>query len=373
MRDFATDWAVIDEAIELSRVQFEKTRVLLVVNTKNGSPPAFEYPHHSIITDFFSDQEYSDLLAGFRGCAGYVEGIIGEEDFLERLLRDQLNDWRGRTIVYAGPGNSPGRASNLVVPAVCEFRGLTTCCADPYALALTENKFHSFRLLRDAGIQTTEDWLFDPVLGWVQDFRPPRGLKVIAKPVNGCASIGIFEESVGTFGPTMENFIQSMAVSFGEAFLVQRFVFGYEVEVPIFGLNEIVAPMACGISLGKDRNLGTKILSYDAIFDDAYGFYDFSKEDEQAAERSQEIAILAYKTLSLSGIARMDFRINEDGTPLVTDITNIPHMTVHGAPSYAFSASGRSYSDLLATLLSIGHRRIDRSNISPNFDGSIKR
>ena len=364
---------MIDQAIELSRANFEKTRLLMVVNTKTGSPPAFEYPHHSIITDFFSDQEYSDLLAGFRYCAGYVEGIIGEEAFLKHLARDQPGDWNGRTIVYAGPGNSPGRASNLVVPAVCEFRGLMTCCADPYALALTENKFHSFRLLRDAGIQTTDDWLFDPVLGWAQGIRPPHGLKVIAKPVNGCASIGITDESVGTFGRTMEDFIQSMAADFGEAFLVQRFVFGHEAEVPIFGLNEVVAPMTCGISLGQDRNLGTQILGYDAIFDDAYGFYDYTTEDERVAGRCREIAVLAYKTLSLSGIARIDFRIDEDGTPLATDITNIPHMTPHGAPSYAFSASGRSYSDLLATLLSIGHSRIDQSDIRPNFDGGIKR
>lgn len=373
MRDSAADWAVIDQAIELTRENFEKTRVLMVVNTKTGSLPAFEYPDHSIITDFFSDQEYSDLLAGFRDCAGYVEGIVGEDEFLKALTSDRFRDWKGRTIVYAGPGNSPGRASNLVVPAVCEYQGMTTCCADPYALAITENKFHCFRLLRDAGIQTAEDWLFDPVLGWAQGQRPPPDLKVIAKPVNGCASIGITDGSVGPFNSAMEDFIRAMSCDFGEAFLVQRFVSGHEAEVPIFGLGEIIAPMTCGICLGSERKLGEKILGYDVISDDAYEFYDFATEDESVAAKCREIAVLAYKTLLLSGIARIDFRIDDAGTPWVTDITSIPHMTPHGAPSYAFSKSGRSYPDLLAALVSVGHRRIDQSDIGPNFDRSVKR
>lgn len=352
-------WQAILRAVDLSKAHAAKTHAYLAVNTKTGSKPRYEYPGFSILTEFFSDEEFSDLLSAFRAAVQYAEGIVGEEAFISKgsALATQSADTR--SIVYCTVGSSPGRASSVLLPAFCELHGIPTCSADSYAFALTDNKFHAYQLLRSVGIPTPQTWLCDEQKRWLLDAKPPTDLRVIVKPVNGCASIGVTPECVGPFGPALEDFVRARVASFGEAFIVQEFIEGYEAEVPVFDVGEPVALMACGLSIGNDRRLDDRIFDYDTVFDDRYGFYDFSAENPAVAETCLAQAEAAYRILALSGIARIDFRISRAGDAFATDINAAPHLTPHGSPAFAIESMGASHVDLIHALISIGHRRID--------------
>lgn len=352
-------WQAILRAVDLSKAHAARTHAYLAANTKAGSKLRYEYPGFSILTDFFSDEEFSDLLGAFRAAVQYAEGIVGEEAFLSKgaALATQSADIR--SIVYCGVGSSPGRASSVLLPAFCELYGIPTCSADSYAFALTDNKFHSYQLLRGSGIPAPRSWLCDEQGNWLLDAKPPTDLRVIVKPVNGSASIGVTQECVGVFGRALEDFVHARVSGFGEAFIVQEFIEGYEVEVPVFDVGDPVALVACGISIGEDRRLNERILDYDTVYDDRYKFYDFSAENPAVAETCLAQAQAAYRILALSGIARIDFRISPAGEAFATDITAAPHLTPHSAPAFAFESMGASHVDLIHALLSIGHRRID--------------
>jgi D-alanine-D-alanine ligase len=63
------------------------------------------------------------------------------------------------------------------------------------------------------------------------------------------------------------------------------------------------------------------------------------------------IAEMAFRTLDLSGIGRVDFRVTEGGQPLVIEVNCKPHITKHSSFSVALGAAGCSGVDLAKFLV----------------------
>jgi hypothetical protein len=70
---------------------------------------------------------------------------------------------------------------------------------------------------------------------------------------------------------------------------VQQFVSGFELEVPVFGSEDPQTIGAIGIEIQGRRALADQILTYNSVFDDSYGFYDFGGENPAAADLAMKI------------------------------------------------------------------------------------
>jgi D-alanine-D-alanine ligase len=132
---------------------------------------------------------------------------------------------------------------------------------------------------------------------------------------------------------------------------VQEFIEGFEIEVPVLEAGGPQTLTAVGIELNGRRNLANQFLTYDQVFSDSYAFYDFADENNSIAIEAMAVARKAFLALSLSGIGRVDFRINADGKPLITEVNCKPHVTKHSGFSHALSTVGCAGQDLVKFLV----------------------
>ena len=323
--------------------------VLLVVNVKGRTAPLDDYETDSVTTEFLSNKELDDFVAGFQRAGIYCEAVVDEAGFSEWLENGKSTFGRQVPLVYNLAQNGTGAARLTLIPALCRMHGLLLIDADGYSAALDQHKFHCSSLLENFGLPVARSWWFTS-RGWWPD-RPPSGLRVIAKPTYECASIGVHKENVCTIDSHIEAQLMELARQFRQPITVQEFIPGFEVEVPVLDAQKAYAWLAVGIELNGQRNLQNEILAYEDVFADGYGFYDFSEQDATAAARMMDVAQKAHLGLGCAGPVRIDFRVSAAGEPKIMEVNCKPHLTLHSSFMFALRTLGCSHADLLKFLI----------------------
>jgi D-alanine-D-alanine ligase len=75
---------------------------------------------------------------------------------------------------------------------------------------------------------------------------------------------------------------------------------------------------------------------------------------DEVAIRVQHLAKRAYRALELSGYARIDFRLDEDGKPYVIEANPNPHLAKHEDFAQSGIQANLSYSRLLERIMALG-------------------
>lgn len=240
------------------------------------------------------------------------------------------------------------------MPAFCRLTGLPIWNSDPYVVSLARHKFHVSCIFRNVGIPSPETWLYSLEHSWVFDRRPPSGVPVIAKACFESASVGLTANSVGEFDEDFEQAVHDSAVALKQPIVVQRFVPGFEVEVPIAAIRgTVVALEPVSITLEGNALLANGILDYETVFDDAYGFANSHHLKPQTCDVLRKIAAAAFRTLGIRGLGRVDFRLTADESPVVTDVATSPHLVKHSSFYFAFSQMGLEHVDLMAAVIGV--------------------
>ncbi|MDE2351909.1 MAG: hypothetical protein KGL66_08450 [Alphaproteobacteria bacterium] len=347
-------WAIIEHELAITRSKAATTHISMVLNEPGPLGTSTDYSWHSIATEYLDDDEKSELVTGLRDAGFGATVYEGETAFIRAVLD---GSWDGVTFsnkyVFSTTGSGTGRARTSLIPSFCDLRQIPLCSADGLTAAILENKFYSFRLLEAFGFSVPRTCLYVPGLGW-NGPEPVPGTKVICKPCRECSSIGVDEQSVFAFERARVSLIERMAFAFRQPVLVQEFIAGYEVEVPIFPVPAPVSPAAIGIKIDDDMALGETILTHRNIVDGDYSFYDFSVVDAELAENLKLTAESIYRAFGLTGLVRIDWRITSDGRFYITDFNTPPHLTRHSSCSTAFELGGHKHADLMIGLVTVG-------------------
>jgi D-alanine-D-alanine ligase len=134
--------------------------------------------------------------------------------------------------------------------------------------------------------------------------------------------------------------------------LVERFSEGLEVECSVLGHSEPVAsqPGEIVVKTGDWYD-------YDAKYTD--GGMELvvpARVPDHVLEEVRRLAVGVFKIVSCSGMARVDFFV-EDETVLVNELNTIPGFTATSVYAKLFEASGVPYVELLDRLLSLALER----------------
>ena len=328
----------------------KKIAVILVVKLQSEAL-AYDYEKHSVITTYLSDREMQDLVDGFGAFADYVDVAYGELDLLQKLQSnyyDFLNDYH--KIVYSENASGLHRSKSAHIPAICELFGINFCSNDIFTAALLDNKMAVFNLLAGLRLPIPGTWFYKTEMGWIGE-KPSSDLLLIAKPAYECASIGIEEQSVSLLTNEFLNFIDSLSVKFDQPIIVQQFIEGSEVEVPIFEDKSPYIPCISGISLNGESHLGSQFLGYDTVFDDGFELYSYDDHNLAMATLIKNISLKTYQYLQLRGPVRIDYRINKDGDFYITDFNNSPHLGKQHSFAFSLQHLGFSYADMLKLVI----------------------
>jgi D-alanine-D-alanine ligase len=215
------------------------------------------------------------------------------------------------------------------------------------------------RLLRDAGIPIV-DFVLVTAAGFARDAEAALapaarfGYPVFVKPANAGSSVGVtrVRDRAGLV-PAVR-----AALQFDRKVLIERAVDAREIECAVLGNDDPQASIPGEILVHHPDGF----YSYDAKYVDASGSSWKIPADipPPVTARVQELAVQTFRTLELSGMARVDFFLEKSGPSpalYVNEVNTIPGFTAVSMYPKMWEASGISQKMLLARLIDLAIER----------------
>lgn len=303
-----------------------------------------------------TDTMLEEIIEALRSVDAYVELFEDERSFIRALVNGQhLRLGRDLVIAYneIGFGIGPGAfeaGRKALIPLVADSYGIACANSGAYPCALTLHKFHSFRLLEALGFDVPSVWHYSEEAGWVGG-KPPAGLKVIAKSTFEAWSVGVTDDSVFVVDDSSEERLATIAAAIGQPVTVQEFVSGPEVYVPMYSCPERVISPPVESILSKAPGSGEAVVTIDDnITNHAISYRRFDAGAD-LMRRLHNRALEVFELFELRGLTRMDFRIDADGIPQLTDIAVSPGLEADGSAAGSLALYGFDHARFIRTVI----------------------
>lgn len=170
------------------------------------------------------------------------------------------------------------------------------------------------------------------------------GLPLVVKAPTQGSTIGISfvkqeDELAGAF---------ELAFKYDPAALVEQFIEGVELTAAVLGNDDPVAlPLIEIVS-------ATGVYDYDAKY--TAGMSDHIIPPRISAESQdiiKDLAVKAYKAVGCRGLSRIDFILDQGGSPYILEINTMPGMTATSLYPDAARAAGIEFEDLVDQLVKL--------------------
>ena len=269
--------------------------------------------------------------------AQWIEEILKGKGYKTRLLPFSLENLTHLAtmhttdpiLVFNLVDSAPGEESlTYLVPGLLEHMGLPYTGCSLQNLFVTTNKMLAKRVLKTEGIDTPP-WVCK---GETEALLDSSIKRYIIKPTSEDASIGLDESSI----VSAENVVRELKAK-EESLLIpcfaEAFIEGREFTACMYGTQEkctVLTPYEW-VFQGYEEHQKEKIITYEAKWaEDSFGFshivanYKAAASDLPLLEKLTAIAHKCWKAFSLSGYARVDFRIDTEGKPWVLEVNCNP-------------------------------------------------
>lgn len=290
---------------------------------------------------YYTRRQANEIIGSFQGLGVTVEAFFSEVEFITALVRTDETDNGRQKVVYTTAEAGQGAGRRALIPALCNLLDVPVLNSGPHACSLARHKFHANAVLRRMGVRAPETWQFGGER-WAGDLQPLEGARVIVKPTYESMSIGVGEDSVQIVGDDFEEFVRQKHRRFDQAVLVQEFVSGEEVAVPIVRLGTSYALPAIAFRRRNGDLFGRLPRTFrDEVLELDLSLIPFEAEGPQYSALQRQ-AIRAFDALEMSGIGRIDLRVDEDGRAWVFDTNTSPPPI--GGTSFAMAMESLGFS-----------------------------
>ena len=303
----------------------------------------------------FVSEEVEDWDAEFavstavQDIAHALEDLGHEVDFIGSG-RNLLNSLRkvedSVDIIFNIAEGYLGRGREAQIPATLELAGIPYVGSDSYALALALNKWHTKVLAASNGIRTPD---FCLVREDADLKRWKRGYPAIAKLCYEGSSKGLRPDSMAQNERELERNVGYLLRAYRQPVIVEKFIEGKELDVPIIGTSPSKAFGVVGITLDGEADLGKRFLTSKIVKDDAYGFsYPL---DEPFVAEAEKSSLGVYNMLDCRDFGRVDMRTDENGTAHFLEINPYPFLGKHSSFNEVAEKSGLGYKNMIGRIL----------------------
>jgi D-alanine-D-alanine ligase len=245
------------------------------------------------------------------------------------------------------------------VVSYLELLGLPYTGCNPRGLILARDKALSKKLLAYHRIPVPEFTVVRPG----RKVALPKRLTfpLIVKSLFFEASTGISQASVVENQDQLSRRATFIHEKLGTAAIVEQFIDGREMYVGVVGNErlDVLPPWEMSFAQMPDNRwkIATERVKWSTQYQKKHGIMtDRAKLDDATIDRMQRIAKRAYRALDLSGYARIDVRMDEDGRIYVLEANPNPNMAYGEDFSESAEAHGISYEHLLDRLIALGLR-----------------
>ncbi len=274
----------------------------------------------------------------------------GHETVLFEAIPERIHDLvdAGCEIVFNFAEGLQGRGREAQIPAILSFLGIPFTGSDEVALGIALDKTVTKQLVAAGGIATPRFQLVNKTTRKLKrDLRFP----LIIKPNAEGSSKGIRDNSVVHCEEQEISLLRDITSVYPGNFIIEEFVEGREVTVGLLGNGESlrVLPILETLFPKEDNFYSFRVKKNSDVLLNYSCPAELDRSTHQKIERS---ARMIFGILGLKDVARMDFRIANDGTPFFLEANPIPGL----APGFSdlpriSEAASIAYEELIVTIL----------------------
>jgi len=185
---------------------------------------------------------------------------------------------------------------------------------------------------------------------------------LIVKSVTEEASHGISQASIVQDDDKLKERVEFIHTHVGTGALVERYIEGREFYVGVMGNGHVHVLPVWELMMDRlpedARRIATDRVKWNRTYQTKYGIRSEEARNlpEGKAEKIQHLAKRVYRALGLSGYARIDVRMDAEGSVYVLEANPNPQIAHDDDFSDSAEEDGYPYKDLLQELLNIGLR-----------------
>lgn len=330
------------------------SRVLVLMHESLVPPASLEGLSDKQIDEFRAEYDVTATLEK----AGHEVKKLGLGDNLSEL-RSIVTDWK------------PDVAFNLLE----EFQGIVTY--DQYVVAFLELMKLPYTGCNPRGMMISRDKALSkqilsyhriPTPGFAvirkgQRYRLPRKLKfpLFVKSVTEDASLGISQASVVPDADRLKERIQFIHDQTNSDALIEEYIEGRELYVGVLGNERLrtfpVWEMDFGTLPDVMAGIATRKVKWDRRYQKKHGIRTGAAQNlpDGCAAYLDKLSKRIFRSLYLSGYARMDFRMRPDGSVFVLEANCNPNISSDEDFAHSALAAGIEYPALLEQIIRVGN------------------
>lgn len=242
-----------------------------------------------------------------------------------------------------------------LVPLLLDALHVPYSGASSSALLATTNKVIAKKRLRQHGLPTPEWQTIDgnsSSAAWICDST------WIIKPIWEHASLGMDDQAV--LVPKDEEDLRGEIFRreqrIGCPMLAERYIEGREFNLSLLA-GDILPPAEIDFSsypVGKPRIVGHAAKWDETSFEyhQTPRRFDYPESDNDLLENLQHLAQQCWSLFELSGFARVDFRVDDDGQPWILEVNVNPCLSPDAGFAAALSEGSICYEEAIGRILS---------------------
>ena len=196
------------------------------------------------------------------------------------------------------------------------------------------------------------------------EIRRPKRLPfpLMVKSLTQEASIGISQASVVDSDEKLKERVAFIHESIGTAAIVERYVEGRELYVGILGNDRLKVLPIWELSFTKmpeeQRKIATERLKWSLTYQKKHGIVSAEAHElpDGVAARIRDVCKRVYRNLMLTGYARIDLRLRDNGEICVMEANPNPQLARDEDFAEAARAAGLEYRALVQRILALGLR-----------------
>ncbi len=275
--------------------------------------------------------------------------VDGRVQTLSKIARSDADFLFNLTESYAGDDTKEAHFA-----AFLELVGKHYTGAGPEASYLAMDKSVAKKIIRFHDLHTPYSALINKGRAeHAQDIHFP----LIVKPAAEDASKGIDVNSVVTSLKDLMERIDYIDAEFNSPALIEEYIEGREIYAAVLGNDRPVVLPLIELDLSKLPEGVPHIAGYEVKFDTTHEAYKRTKSapardiDDQLRERIEQTALTACRALKMRDYARADLRVTPEGRVYVIEVNPNPWLHPDSEFAMAGKESGRSYTELIGTIL----------------------
>ncbi len=299
-----------------------------------------------------------DVLTTLRTIGHQAEPLGVEQDL--GIIRSTIDDWKPHIVFNLLEAFHNVSLFEPNVVSYLELLRIPYTGSNPRGLLLAKDKGLSKKLMAYHRIPMPEFAIFRRG----RTIRVPKRLTfpLIVKSLTEEASIGISQASVVGDEQKLRERIGFVHESIGTDALVEQFIDGRELYVGVIGNQRLRVFPVWEMQFTKMpddvHRIATERVKWSTKYQEKYGIHTAELKDapDGAEQRMQHLCKRVYRSLELTGYARIDLRLDQAGNIYVLEAN--PNPQIAQAEDFAESAkrAGVSYEQLLQQILTLGLR-----------------